>query len=104
VDGLTIEVIFMLMGNEDNVGLGEGRIVGFWLKPHTYRIHLNLYTIVVDLHTGMLDAGDGYFFATLGGKFIHFLGSLTTHGHKPCKGHTENKQNTFLHLCLLLNR
>ncbi len=70
VDGSTVEVVFMLMGDEDDVGLGECGIVGLGLEPHAYGVYFDLDAVVVDLHAGVLDAGDGDFLTALGGEFV----------------------------------
>ena len=99
VDSLTVEVILVLVGDEYDVGLWEGGIVGLGLQPHAYGIHLDLHTIVVDFHTGMLDASDGYFLAALGGKLIHLLC-----GFAPEYSHTGECDATdgLLHLSFII--
>ena len=66
----------MLVGDQDDVGLGELVIVRGGLYTEANRINLYLRTIVVDFHTGVLDARNRYFLATLGGKLVHFLSGL----------------------------
>ena len=73
MDGFTVEVVFVLVGNQDDVGLGESGIIGLWFQPHANGIDLNLYTVIVDLHTGVLNARDLHFLATLRGKLICLL-------------------------------
>ena len=70
VDGGTIEVVFMLVGDKDDVGLGEGGVVSFGLEPHAHGVYFDLDAVVVDLHTGVLDAGDGDFLTALGGELV----------------------------------
>ena len=77
VDGFAIEVILVFVGDEDDVCLGEGGIVSLWFQPHANGVHLNFHTVVVDFHTGVLDARDGYFLSAFGGKLVHLLSGTT---------------------------
>ena len=69
-------MILMLMGNQDDVGLGKLVVVCRGLNTEAYRINLYLRAVVVDFNTGVLDARESYFLAALGGKFIYFLCGL----------------------------
>ena len=69
-------MILMLVSDQDNVGLGELVVVRSGLYTEAYGINLYLRTVVVDFHTGVLDARNRYFLATLGGKLVHFLSGL----------------------------
>ena len=64
MDGSTVEVVLVLVGDEDDVGLGEGGVVGLRLEPHANGVYLDLSAVVVDLDAGVLDAGDGDFRAS----------------------------------------
>ena len=68
----------MLMGDEDDVCLGELRVVGLGLHAFPDGIDFYFQTVVVDLHAGMFDAGDAYFLTTLGGELIGLLLRLAT--------------------------
>ena len=73
MDGGTVEVVLVLVGDEDDVGLGEGGVVGLGLEPVAHGVYLDLDTVVVDLDTGVLDAGDSDLLAALGCKLIYLL-------------------------------
>lgn len=75
-DGLAVEMILVLMGDEDDVGLGELIVVGCGLYAKAYRVNLDLCTVVVDFNTGMFDACECDLLATFSGEFVHFLSSL----------------------------
>ena len=79
-DGLALEVVLVLMGDEDDVGLGELGVVGDWCDAGAHRVDLDLRAVVVDFDTGVLDACDGDFLAALGGELIHLLGGIATGG------------------------
>jgi hypothetical protein len=61
------------MRNQDDVGLWELAVIGHRLHAHAYWIDLYLQAVVVDLDTGMLDACETYFLATLGCKLVGLL-------------------------------
>ena len=69
-------MILVLVGNQDDVSLGKLVVVSRGLNTKAYRVNLYLRAVVVDFHTGVLDARNGYFLAALGGKLIHFLRGL----------------------------
>jgi hypothetical protein len=73
--GLTVEMVVMLVGDEDDVGLGIDRVVGHRLRSIGDRVYLYLQTVVLDSHTGVLDARNLYFFTILGSENVSFLGS-----------------------------
>jgi hypothetical protein len=68
-------MVVMLVGNEDDVGLGIDRVVGHRFRSIGDRIYLYLQTVVLDSHTGVLDARNLYFFTILGSENVSFLGS-----------------------------
>ena len=95
-DGLTVEMILVLVGNQDDVGLWKLVVVGGGLHAEANRIDLYLCAVVIDFNTGVLDARERYFLAALGGELVHFLGSLAAdEGHRCCAN-----QQLFLHIGL----
>ena len=85
-DGVAVEVVVVLVGDEDDVGLGELRVVGLGLHALADGIDLDLHAVVVDLDTGMLDACEAYFLTTIGGELVGLLLCLATEGHQACNG------------------
>ena len=105
VDGGTVEVVFMLVGDKDDVSLGEGGVVGLRLEPMANGVYLDLDAVVVDLKAGVLDAGDGDLLTALGGELVGLplCGSgrqRPTDGHgKTRKDEKERKGKNFFHVC-----
>ena len=102
VDGSTVEVVLMLVGDEDDVGLGEGGVVGLRLEPRTHGIDLDLDTVEIDFHAGMLNASDSYFLAALGGELV----DLALCRREECGKWKEEReykdsQGIFFHFCFL---
>ena len=85
-DGIAVEVVVMLVGDEDDVGLGELRVVGLGFHALADGIDFDLQAVVVDLDTGMLDACEAYFLTTVGGELVGLLLCLATEGHQACDG------------------
>ena len=55
-DGLAVEVVLVLMGDKNDVGLGEVEVVGDGLNGVADGIDLYLRAVEVDFKTGVLDA------------------------------------------------
>ena len=70
VDGSTVEVVLVLVGDKDDVGLGECGVVGLRLEPRTHGVDLDFDAVEIDFHAGVLDAGDGHFLTALGGELV----------------------------------
>ncbi len=94
-DGLAVEMILMLMGDEDDVGLRELVVVGSGLYSEAYGVNLDLRAVVVDLDTGVLDARERDFLAVLGGKLVDFLSGLAA---SECHHCCDNQKQLFLHI------
>ena len=105
MDGSTVEMILVLVGDEDDVSLGEGGIVGLGLEPHAHGVYLDLYTVVVDLHTGVLDARDGHFLAALGGELVYFLcGAYSQRHHSDGNQATKQSFHFYINGNVTMNR
>ena len=103
-DGLALEVILVLMGDEDDVGLWELVVVCDWCDTGTHGVDLDLRTVIIDFETGVLDARDSYFLAALGGKLIYLLGGIATGGCQAAEQDSENVSSHFYYGCYLINR
>ena len=66
VYGVLVIVVEVLVGDEDQVRLGEFRVVGRRIHFLAYRVDMDLFSVVLNAHGGVLDGGDGDVFATLG--------------------------------------
>ena len=102
-DGLTVEVVLVLVGDEDDVGLGELVVVRRGLYTEAHRVYLYLRPVVVDSDTGVLDARECHFLAALGGELVHLLCSVTADCRQAAQ---QNGKNTFLHInvqCSMFN-
>ena len=103
-DGLAFEVVLMLMGDEDDIGLWELVVVCDWCDTGTHGVDLDLRTVIIDFETGVLDARDSYFLAALGGKLVYLLGSVATGGCQAAEQDSENVSSHFYYGCYLINR
>ena len=69
-------MILVLVGDQDDVGLRELVVVCRGLYTEANGIYLYHRTVVIDFHTGVLDARDRHFLTAFGGKLVHLLGGL----------------------------
>ena len=105
VDGGTVEVVFMLVGDEDDVSLGEGGVVGLRLEPMAHGVYLDLDAVEIDLHAGVLDAGDGDFLAALGGELVYFLcGAYSQRHHSDGSQATKQSFHFYINGNVTMNR
>ncbi len=79
LDGGLVEVVAVFMGDQDDIGLGELRIVG-GLAVRADGVHMDGHALVGDGQGPVLDEGDGDFPAAVGLEGLHFAGALRLQG------------------------
>ena len=79
-EGTLVEVVAMLMGDEDIVGLWHGRIVDDFLSHLADRVNLYFLAVVLDADAGMDEAVELEFLAAGGAEHIDGVGAFLVSG------------------------
>lgn len=81
-DGRLVVVVEVLVGDEDDVGLGQGGVVNCAVAQFRARVNFNLPPVIFDADAGVHQGVDSDGFPALGGELVRFVVRLLPAGRK----------------------